>query len=84
MIERAITDWNAEQDLEVLLDALTADLLAMPEHELAAWLREAGQPVVAPAERMRRLVAAADARCVAPHVAGALEAGSRTLVARTQ
>ena len=84
MTERAMTDWNAERDLTALLDALTADLLATPEHELAALLRQTGEPVEVAAEAMRRLVAAVDAHCVAPHVATALTAGLRALVARSQ
>jgi hypothetical protein len=47
-------------------------------------LRETGKPVEATAEAMRRLVAAVDAQCVAPHVATALAAGLRALVARSQ
>jgi len=84
MTERTKTDWNAEQDLTELLDALTAELLATPEHDVAAWLRETGKAVEATAESMRRLVAAVDAHCVAPHVATALAAGLRALVARNQ
>ncbi len=84
MTERAITDWNAEQDLAALLDALTAELLATPEHELAAWLRETGEPVEATAEPMRRLVAAVDAHCVAPRMATAVDAGLRASIARSQ
>lgn len=84
MTGRAMTDWNAEQDLAALLDALTSELLATPEHDLAALLRETGKPVEVAAEAMRRLVAAVDAHCVAPHVATALAAGLRALVARNQ
>jgi hypothetical protein len=79
-----MTDWNAEQDLAALLDALTAELLATPKHDIAAWLREAGEPVEVAAQRMRRLVAAADSQCVAPHVATALAAGLRASIARSQ
>ena len=84
MTERGMTDWNAERDLAALLDALTAELLATPELDVAALLRETGKPVEATAEAMRRLVAAVDAHCVAPHVATALAAGLRALVARSQ
>jgi len=84
MTERVMNDWNAEQDLAALLDALTAELLATPEPDVAALLREAGKPAEATAESMRRLVAAVDAHCVAPHVATVLAAGLRALVARSQ
>jgi hypothetical protein len=84
MTERTVTDWNAEQDLAALLDALTAELLATPEHDLAALLRETGASAKAAAETMRRLVAAVDAHCVAPHVATALAAGLRASIARSQ
>jgi len=84
MTERAMTDWNAQQDLTALLDALTAELLATPEHDVAACMRETGKPVEATAEAMRRLVAAVDAHCVAPHVATALAAGLRASIARSQ
>ena len=84
MTERGMTDWNAEQDLAVLLDALTVELLATPEYDIAAWLRQAGEPVEATAESMRRLVAAVDAHRIAPHVWTALAAGLRASIARNQ
>jgi hypothetical protein len=79
-----MTDWNAEQDLEALLDGLTAELLAVPDHDLAAWLRETGKPLEATAQPMRRLVAAVDAHCVAPHVPTALADVARASIARNQ
>jgi len=79
-----MTDWNAEQDLEALLDGLTAELLAVPNHDLAAWLNQTGEPVEVTAAPIRRLVAAVDAHCVAPHVATALAAGLRASIARSQ
>ena len=84
MTERAITDWNAERDLAALLDALTAELLATPEHELAAWLRETGEPVETTAQPMRRLVAAVDAHRIAPHLATSLADALRVSIARNQ
>jgi hypothetical protein len=84
MTERTKTDWNAEQDLAALLDALTAELLATPEHDLAALLRAEREPVEAAAEAMRRLVAAVDAHCVAPHVATVRGADLRASIARNQ
>jgi len=84
MKQRAMTDWNAEQDLAALLDGLTAELLAAPEHEIATWLREAGAHTEATAQPMRRLVAAADAQRIAPHVATARADGLRPLIARNQ
>ena len=84
MTERAMTDWNAEQDLAALLDGLTAELLAVPDHDLAVWLNEPGAPVEVTAAPIRRLVAAVDAHCVAPHVATALVAGLRASIARSQ
>ncbi len=84
MIKRVMTDWNAEQDLAALLDALTAELLAAPEHEIAAWLHEAGEPVEASVQPMRRLVASVDAHRIAPHVSSALTAGLRAVMARNQ
>jgi hypothetical protein len=84
MIKRVMTDWNAEQDLAALLDGLSAELLATPEHEIAALLRETGEPVEASAQSMRRLVAAADAHRIAPHVSSAPAAGLRAAMARSQ
>jgi hypothetical protein len=84
MTRREKSDWDAEQDLAALLDCLTAELLATPAHEIAAWLREAGVAAEDTALPMRRLVAAADAQCVAPHVSSARAAGLRALVARHQ
>ena len=80
-----MTDWNAEQDLAALLDALSAELLGARECDVAAWLRGAGEPVDGAAEPMRRLVAAADAHRIAClHVWTALAGGLRALVARNQ
>jgi len=79
-----MTDWNAEQDLAALLDGLTAELLATQEHDIAALSREAGEPVEASAQPMRRLVAAVDAHRIAPHVSSALAAGLRAAMARNQ
>jgi hypothetical protein len=84
MTRRTMTDWNAEQDLAALLDALTAELLDTPKHDIGAWLRETGAQVEVAAQRMRRLVAAADSHCVAPHVATARAAGLRASIARSQ
>jgi hypothetical protein len=84
MTKRTMTDWNAEQDLAALLDGLTAELLATPERDIAAWLHEAGETTAHTAQPMRRLVAAADAHRIAPHVSIALAAGLRALVARNQ
>ncbi|HEY3845952.1 MAG TPA: hypothetical protein VGL95_02420 [Acetobacteraceae bacterium] len=75
------SDWDAQQDLAALLDGLTAELLTAPEHEIAACPREAAKDA---AQGMRRLVAAADAHCVAPHVSSTRVAGLRALVARQQ
>ena len=84
MTNPTVTDWDAEQDLAALLDGLTAELLAVPEGDIAALLREAGEPVEASAQSMRRLVAAADAHRIAPHVSSALAAGLRAAMARNQ
>jgi hypothetical protein len=84
MTRCAMTDWDAEQDLAALLDALTAELLATPEHEIAAWLRDAGEPVEDSAQPMRRLVAAADATRVPPHVSIVRVAELRASIARNQ
>jgi hypothetical protein len=84
MTKRTMTDWNAEQDLAALLDGLTAELLATPERDIAVWLHEAGETAAHTAQPMRRLVAAADAHRIAPHVSIALAAGLRALVARNQ
>ncbi len=84
MIKRGPTDWNAEQDLAALLDALTAELLAARDHDIATWLRDAGDPAEAAAQSIRRLVAAADSHGIAPHVSNALAAGLRAAMARNQ
>lgn len=84
MTQRATTDWDAEQDLAALLDDLTAELLAMPAYDIATWLREAGEAAEDTAEPVRRLVAAADAQPIAPHVSSARASGLRALVARYQ
>jgi hypothetical protein len=79
-----MTDWDAERDLAALLDALSAELLAMPEHELVGLVCGTGKTVEATAQEMRRLVAVVDAQCVAPHVATAVDAGLRASIARSQ
>jgi hypothetical protein len=84
MTQHVTSDWDAQQDLAALLDGLEAELLAAPEHEIAARLREGGEAAEDTAQSMRRLVAAADAQCVAPHVSSARAAGLGTLVARQQ
>jgi hypothetical protein len=84
MTGRAITDWDAEQDLAAMLDALTAELLVVPACDIAALLRQTGEPVEATAESMRRLVAAVDAYRIAPHVWNALAVGLRASIARNQ
>jgi hypothetical protein len=84
MIERTITDWDAEQDLAALLDGLTAELLATPTCDIAAWLSAAGEPVQDAVQPMRRLVEAADAGCIPPHASIAVAAGLRVSIARNQ
>jgi hypothetical protein len=42
MSKSAWSDWEPEQDLAILLDALTDELLATSDREVAAWLRDVG------------------------------------------
>jgi hypothetical protein len=79
-----MTDWDAEQDLAALLDGLTAELLATPEHDIAAWLSAAGEPVRDTAQPMRRLVEAADANRIAPYLSIVAAAELRVSIARNQ
>ena len=84
MTNPTVTDWDAEQDLAALLDGLTAELLAVPEGDIAAWLRAAGEPVHDTAQPMRRLVAAADANRIAPYMSIVVAAELRMSIARNQ
>ncbi len=84
MTKPTMTDWDAEQDLAALLDGLTAELLAVPEGDIAAWLRAAGEPIDDTAQPMRRLVAAADANRIAPYLSIVVAAELRMTIARNQ
>jgi hypothetical protein len=79
-----MTGWHPEQDLTALLDGLSEELLAARDHDLATWVREAGEPVEDIAEPMRRLLAAADAGGIPPHMSMDLKAGVRASIARNQ
>jgi hypothetical protein len=76
-----MSEWRPEQELDVLLDALTAELLAASDVDLAEWSRAAGRPPQVAAREMRRRVAAADADpgvpALPPSVARALGLLSR-------
>ena len=84
MTKATMTDWDAEQDLAALLDGLSAELLATPDSDIAAWLRAAGEPVEDTAQAMRRLVAAADANRIAPYMSIVVAAELRMSIARNQ
>jgi hypothetical protein len=84
MTKPTMTDWDAEQDLAALLDDLTAELLAVPDGDIAAWSHAAGEPVQDTAQAMRRLVAAADANRIAPYMSIVVAAELRVSIARNQ
>jgi hypothetical protein len=70
MSKSAWTDWEPEQDLAILLDALTDELLAMPDREVAAWLRDVGEEAQDAVREVGRLVEAADGVLLVPPVSG--------------
>ena len=84
MTKRIITKWNAEQELAALLDSLTTELLATPEHDIATWLRDAGEVPEVTARPMRRLLSAADAQCLVPQVSHAVIGGVPVAISRNQ
>jgi hypothetical protein len=84
MTKRAMINWDSEQDLASLLDALAAELLATPERDLAAWLQEAGEQGRDAVEPMRRLLAAMDAHCSAAHLSVLHGTGLRVSITRNQ
>ena len=61
-----MTDWCPEQELIVLLDALTEEILAMSDRDIAAWPHGQREGVKEAAEEMRRLVVAAEPGLNAP------------------
>jgi hypothetical protein len=61
MTKGAMKNWNLEQALTSLQDALAEELLAVPDHEIEAWLREAGPEGDRAVDAVRRLANAAEA-----------------------
>ncbi len=76
--------WSPEQDLAALLDAMSEELLAAPDREVRAALREAGEDPDEAARFMRRLLADADTRAVVPPAADLAARARRVMVARMQ
>jgi hypothetical protein len=78
MTEKTTTDWQPEEDLTGLLDALTEELFLVRDDEVAASMREMGEARRDIVRSMRRLVAAADAESMLPalsnHAAAAVRA----------
>jgi hypothetical protein len=79
MTRSRLTDWNPEQDLSVLLDALTEELLAVADRDLTAGIGKEQQDVV---RDMRRLIAAADTDLVVPPASNFAGRTLRAFVAR--
>lgn len=55
-----MTDWHPEQELSVLLDALTEEILAMSDRDVVAAPRSQREEAPQAAQEMRRLIAAAE------------------------
>jgi hypothetical protein len=78
------TDWDPEQDLAVLLDGLTQELLGAPGYEFAPYTPETGDTSHDEADAMRRLIAAADAGFGVLPVSSFSAPGLRAFVTRNQ
>jgi hypothetical protein len=76
--------WSPAQDLAALLDTLTDELLAAPDHEMWVSLRAAGEDPKEAANFMRRLLADAETRAVVPPVTGLAAYPRRMTVSRMQ
>ncbi|MGH7067340.1 MAG: hypothetical protein ACREFO_04525 [Acetobacteraceae bacterium] len=74
-----MTDWNPEQELVRVLDALTEEILATPDRDVAAWLDR--KRAKGAAREMRRLVAAAES---GPIARPAVEFAERSYISRNQ
>lgn len=85
MMKKIMKDWNPERDLTALLDGLTAELLAAPDHDVGAWMREEGAKGHTAAKAMRRMVTkAAEADLDAPPVSNFVVPGLRIPFTRNQ
>jgi hypothetical protein len=80
MNDRRTMNWDPQQDLRVLLDALTQELLGAFDHEVLALAGEASDA----AEAVRRLLATAEAGCAAPPVPNLIGPGLRAHISRNQ
>lgn len=81
MTKASMTGWHPEQELAALLDALTEEILTMPDRDIAVWPRYQAQEAKDAAQEMRRLVAAAESCPIAPP---AVEFIERAYIARHQ
>jgi hypothetical protein len=84
MTKTTSTDWNPEQDLTALLDALTQELLTASERDIAAWRNEMGKQAGDMVQQVRRLIVAADADTFVPSISDFVGRGLRAYVARNQ
>jgi len=76
-----MTGWHPEQELAVLLDALTEEILTTPDRDIVAWPRDQIEEASDAAEEIRRLVAAAESGLMAPPTVEFIE---RAYIARNQ
>lgn len=76
--------WNPEQDLTVLLDALTVELLRASDHEVENCHDATTDPLHDAVEVVHCLVAAADADFVVPPLSRFIVFGLRAYNARHQ
>ncbi len=79
-----LSSWDPEHDLALLLDALTEDLLAGSQRDVAPVVREIGGELDTMVREMRRLVAAAEADLAIPPALGFTSPGLRAYIARNQ
>ena len=84
MSERITTGWLPSQDLTALLDALTEELLASPDHEVPAELHDGADERGEAAGLVRRLIAAADAEAAPLPTSFFKNPGLRAYVTRNQ
>jgi hypothetical protein len=73
-----VTDWHPDEELSVLLDALTEEILSMSDHDMAVGMRDQRESVKEAAQEMRRSVAAAECGLNSPPALGSIERSHST------
>ncbi len=80
--EPVTTSWDPEKDLTRLLDELTDELMAAPDHEVMPYSEEINGAHHDQADAVRRVIAAADGEFVVLPVSSFIAPGLRTLTTR--